>query len=123
MHNSSCLGDRTHVYSLGPVELMERATIAQEAYLCTGTHDFDKPTLPLQTAKILVSADAFVGARAFVMPGVTIGDGAIVGACSVVTADVPAWTVVAGNPAALVKKRNQPDGQSSLSVTQDQLST
>lgn len=99
MHDRACLGDRANAYSLGEIEIHEHATIAQEAYLCTGTHQFDHPALPLQTAKITIGARAFVGGRAFIMPAVTIGAGAIVGACSVVTKDVPADSVVAGNPA------------------------
>jgi putative colanic acid biosynthesis acetyltransferase WcaF len=85
---------------------MSDATVAQEAYLCTGTHDFSNPARPLQTSKILIGKSAFVGARAFVMPGVTIGEKAIVGACSVVTKDVHANTCVAGNPARLIGASN-----------------
>jgi putative colanic acid biosynthesis acetyltransferase WcaF len=99
LHHLACLGDRANAYSLGEIEIHEQATVAQEAYLCTGTHQFDHPALPLQTAKITIGTKAFIGARAFILPGVTIGAGAIVGACSVVTKDVPADSVVAGNPA------------------------
>ena len=105
MHDRAALGDRACAYSLGPIEIGARATVAQEAYLCTGTHDFADPTLPLQTAPIHVGEDAFVGARAFVLPGVTIGARAIVGAMSVVTRDVPPDAVAAGNPARIVKQR------------------
>ena len=99
MEHRACLGDRANAYSLGPIHLGEAATIAQEAYLCTGTHVFSDPNLPLRTAPIRVEGGAFVGARAFVLPGVTVGAGAVVGACAVVTKDVPPRAVVAGNPA------------------------
>jgi len=99
LHSQSCLGDRAHAYALGRIVLGHRATLAQEAYLCTGTHDLQDPALPLITAPIVVGDNAFLGARAFVMPGVTIGANAIVGACSVVTRDVPPSITVAGNPA------------------------
>lgn len=99
LHDRSCLGDRANAYSLGEIEIGERATVAQEAYLCTGTHEFDDPSLPLRVAKISVGADAFIGARAFILPGVRIGARAIVGACAVVTRDVADGTIVAGNPA------------------------
>jgi putative colanic acid biosynthesis acetyltransferase WcaF len=93
------LGDRTNVYNLGPVIIERRAVIGQEAYLCTGTHDLSLPSIPLQTAPIHIGADAFLGARAFIMPGVRIGERAIVGACSVVTKNVAPGVIVKGNPA------------------------
>jgi putative colanic acid biosynthesis acetyltransferase WcaF len=99
LHDRACLGDRAHAYSLGEIEIHADATVAQEAYLCTGTHQFDSPQRPLQTAKITVGAGAFICARAFVLPGITIGPRAIVGACAVVTRDVPEAARVAGNPA------------------------
>jgi putative colanic acid biosynthesis acetyltransferase WcaF len=105
LHDRACLGDRAVAYSLGVIELMPRSTVAQEAYLCTGTHDFSDAGLPLLTAGIVVDEDAFVGARAFVMPGVTVGRGAVVGACSVVTRDVEKWTVSAGNPCRQIGSR------------------
>jgi putative colanic acid biosynthesis acetyltransferase WcaF len=102
LHHRSCLGDRSHAYCLDMVEINEGACVAQEAYLCTGTHDFNLPHWPLQTAPIRIGADAFIGARAFVLAGVSIGDRAIIGACSVVTRSVPAAAVVAGNPARVL---------------------
>jgi putative colanic acid biosynthesis acetyltransferase WcaF len=109
LHDRACLGDRADAYSLGPIELHEASTVAQEAYLCTGTHDFDSPTLALQTAPISIGPHAFVCARAFILPGVTVGARAIVGACAVVTRDVAPGSRVAGNPA-------RPVGQSTVST-------
>jgi putative colanic acid biosynthesis acetyltransferase WcaF len=101
----ACLGDRANAYSLGEIEIGEHATVAQEAYLCTGTHLFEDASLSLRTGKIIIASHVFVGARAFVLPGVTIGPRAVIGACSVVTRDVPAGTVVAGNPARQIGTR------------------
>lgn len=99
LHHRACLGDGAAAYSLGRIELREGATVAQEAYLCTGTHDFSSAELPLQTAAIVIGRGAFVGARAFVLPGVTLGENCVVGAMAVVTRDVAAGARVAGNPA------------------------
>jgi len=104
LHDRSCLGDRANLYSLGEIEIGVRAIIAQEAYLCTGTHNLTLAHIPLQVAKITVADDVFVGARAFVLPGISIGTGAIVGACSVVTKNVPARMLVAGNPARQIRE-------------------
>ncbi|MGI9087941.1 MAG: DapH/DapD/GlmU-related protein [Chthoniobacterales bacterium] len=105
LRDRACLGDRANVYSLGEIEIGARATIAQEAYLSTGSHDFLTTRIPLVTAKILVGEDAFVGARAFVMPGITIGARSVIGACSVVTKDVPPDSYAAGNPCRVLRAR------------------
>lgn len=105
LHDRACLGDRANAYSLGEIEIGARATVAQEAYLSAGTHDFDDPNLPLVAGKIIIGEDAFVGARAFVLPGVKIGARSVVGACSVVTKDVPENVIAAGNPCHVIRPR------------------
>ena len=54
--------------------------------------------------KVIIGNNVWIGDKATVLPGVSIGDGAIIGANSVVTKDVPAFSVVAGNPAKIIKK-------------------
>lgn len=105
MHDRSALGERTTAYTLGAIVIEERATVAQEAYLCSATHKFDDPNIPLVTAPITIKADSFIGARAFVMPGITIGEGTVIGACSVVTKDVPDWVFAVGNPCRVTRPR------------------
>jgi putative colanic acid biosynthesis acetyltransferase WcaF len=105
LHHRACLGDRAEAYSLGPVMIGEGATVAQGACLCAGTHDFEDPAMPLVTHPVVIGRGAFLGARAFILPGVTVGERAVIGACSVVTRDVPAGTVVAGNPARQIGTR------------------
>lgn len=107
LHDRACLGDRANAYSLGEIEIGARAVVAQEAYLSTGSHDFSQRSMPLAVAKITIGEDAFVGARAFVMPGVKIGARAIVGACSVVTSDVPDDVFAAGNPCRVLRPRER----------------
>jgi putative colanic acid biosynthesis acetyltransferase WcaF len=105
MYHKSCIGDRANVYTLGKIEILEHAVIAQEAYICTGTHAFDKTAMNLITIPITIGKHAFVGARAFIMPGITVGDYAVIGANSLVSMDVEPWTVVGGNPAKFIKNR------------------
>ncbi|NVO27993.1 acyltransferase [Donghicola sp. C2-DW-16] len=54
---------------------------------------------------VIIGNDVWLGARAMVMPGVTIGDGAIIGAGSVVTRDIPPMTIAAGVPAKVISQR------------------
>lgn len=107
LHDRAALGDRANAYSLGLIEIHEGATVAQEAYICTGTHAFDQANQNLVTIPIRIGARCFIGARAFILPGVVIGDDAIVGAGSVVTKSVPANTIVAGNPAVRIPARSR----------------
>ncbi|MCW2118503.1 DapH/DapD/GlmU-related protein [Flavobacterium sp. 7A] len=105
LHDRACLGDRTNAYTLGIIEIHENATVGQEVYLCTGTHAFNKPEFNLITNKITIHKNVFIGARAFIMPGVTIEENAIIGACSLVTKNVTKNTIVGGNPAKFLKLR------------------
>ncbi|MCX6967576.1 MAG: DapH/DapD/GlmU-related protein [Verrucomicrobia bacterium] len=107
LHDRACLGDRANAYTLGEIEIGARSVIAQEAYLCTGTHDLNDPKLPLQVAKITIGNDVFIGARAFLMPGIRVGDRAVVGACSLVTKDVAQESIVGGNPAKVLRTRSK----------------
>lgn len=99
LHHLASIGDRTHLYCLAEIVVEKGAIVAQEVYICTGTHDFSDPIRPLQTAPVSIGLDSFIGARAFILPGVNVGTGAIIGACSVVTRSVKPYTSVAGNPA------------------------
>jgi putative colanic acid biosynthesis acetyltransferase WcaF len=102
----SAVGDRAILYALGPITIGHRATISQGAHLCAGTHDYRDPVMPLLKLPIEVGDDAWICADAFVGPNVHIGSRAIVGARAVVMRDVPNDTVVAGNPARIINKRN-----------------
>src|SRR6266550_1783749 len=67
------------------------------AHICAGTHDHTKPDFPLLRPPITIGPEAWVCADAFVGPGVTIGEGAILGARAVAMKDVNPWTIVVGN--------------------------
>ncbi len=58
---------------------------------------------------VVIGDDVWIGGRVTILPGITIGHGAVIGACSVVTKDVPPYAVVAGNPARIVKYRKEPE--------------
>ena len=105
MEGRSCLGPNSEVYNLGSVHIKNGATISQYVYICNGTHDLSNTKLPLMIGEIIINENVFIGAKALILPGINIGEGAIIGAGSVVTKDVEAWCIVAGNPAKFIKKR------------------
>ncbi len=102
------LGRRVICYSMAPVSLAERAVVSQGVHLCTGSHDHESENFQLYSRPITIGADAWICAEAFLAPGVVIGDGAVIGARSVVTRDQPAWMVCAGNPCKPMKPRTPP---------------
>lgn len=99
------VGDDASLYSLGTITLGDHVMVSQEAYLCAGTHDHTQLSLPLLTPPIEVENNAWICARAFVGPGIRIGAGSLVAAAAVVVKDVEPWTMVGGNPARFIKKR------------------
>ncbi|MFT5705897.1 MAG: putative colanic acid biosynthesis acetyltransferase WcaF [Oceanospirillaceae bacterium] len=101
----SSIGEHAYIYNLGQITIAEKTTISQRVHLCAGTHDYHMPTLPLLTPPIVIGEQVWVCADAFVGPNVSIDDGAVIGACSVVTKNVATWNVVAGNPAKFIKNR------------------
>jgi putative colanic acid biosynthesis acetyltransferase WcaF len=95
------------LYSQGHISLGKRAVVSQGAHLCAGTHDYTQPGFPLVTKPIQVGNHVWIAAEAFVHAGVSIGEGAVIGARSVVQKDMPSWTVCAGHPCKPIKERKQ----------------
>lgn len=106
MERYACLSTNVDCYNVALVKIEANATISQGVYLCTASHDITDPLNPLITASIVVEAQAWIAVDAFVGMGVTVGQGAVVGARAAVFKDVEPWTVVGGNPAKVIKKRN-----------------
>jgi putative colanic acid biosynthesis acetyltransferase WcaF len=105
----SAIGEWALIYNLGRVTIGERATLSQRVHVCAGTHDYRDASMPLLKPPVFIENSTWICADAFVGPGVTVYEGAVVGARSVVVKDVPAWSVVAGNPARVIKARAMSD--------------
>ncbi|MCT0200798.1 putative colanic acid biosynthesis acetyltransferase [Synechococcus sp. CS-1325] len=108
MADYSTLGRRVIVYSMAPICLGVRAVVSQGVHLCTGSHDHQSENFQLYAQPITIGADAWICAEAFLGPGVSIGDGSVIGARAVATRDQPAWMVCAGNPCRPLKPRIPP---------------
>ncbi len=118
MGDYSALGDHVNVYNLGPIRIGDHTVVSQFAHLCNGTHDYKDPTLPLLRPEMYIGSGVWVCADAFIGPGVTIGNNAVVGARAVVMRDVPEQAIVSGNPASVVRTRPMPDDKSSDSTAE-----
>ena len=99
----AAIADGADIYNADRIEIGDYAVISQGAYLCGASHDYTSWDFPLITAPIVVGARAWVAARAIVQMDVTVGEGCVIGAGSVVTHDLPAWTVCAGVPCRPIK--------------------
>ena len=115
MERDSSLADGVDCYNVAPITLGVGAIVSQRSFLCSATHDYNHREFFLIARAIVIEAGAWVAAEAFIGPGVTVSAGAVVGARACVTWDVAPWTVVAGNPARVVKQRQRTDGAVGLS--------
>jgi putative colanic acid biosynthesis acetyltransferase WcaF len=106
MNDHSCLSHHVDCYCVDKVTLGTNVTVSQYSFLCTASHDYTQQEMPLVTAPITIQDNAWITADVFIALGVTIGEGSVVGARSVVTKDVAPWTVVAGHPAKFIKVRH-----------------
>ncbi|HIG21945.1 WcaF family extracellular polysaccharide biosynthesis acetyltransferase [Henriciella sp.] len=101
----SWIGEGVWIDNLAQVEIGSNACISQDAYLCTGSHDWSSRTFDLIVKPIVVGDAAWVAARATVGPGVTIGEGAVLGLGATASRDLQPWKVYFGNPAVASKLR------------------
>jgi len=105
MREGACLSRNVDCYNVDPIVLGRQALVSQYAFLCAASHDYEDLAMPLVTGPITIGDRAWVTAGAFIGPGVTVGEGGVALARSVVVRDVEPWTVVGGAPARMVKQR------------------
>ena len=107
------IGDHTRIglgnTIIGPVKIGNEVIIAQNAVLSALNHKFEDVTKSIlnqgvETDQITISNNVWIGANSAILAGVHIGEHVVVGAGSVVTKDVPPYSVVVGNPARIVKR-------------------
>lgn len=98
-------GEDCWIDNLTLVRIGDNVCISQGAYLCTGNHDWEDPAFGLIVRPIRIEDGAWIGARSSVGPGTVIGESAVVGLGAVVTRNVPAGEIHAGNPATFIRHR------------------
>lgn len=99
------LGEDAWLLNLAAITLGNNVVVSQRAFLCTGNHDWASQTFDLRASPIEIEDGAWIGASAFIGPGVKIGSHCVVTAGSVVTSDLPPWMVCGGNPCRPIKPR------------------
>lgn len=90
----------------GKIEIGENCSISRNVSIITLGHEPDDKSFALKAGKVTIGKDVWIGIGAIILPGIDIGDAAIIGAGSVVTKDVPKGSIVAGNPAKFIRKRS-----------------
>lgn len=99
--------DGVEIYNPSPMQFASHVILSQGAYLCGATHDYNDPRFPLVAYRMSFGAYSWICARASVLPGVNMGEGAVLGLGSVAGRDLEPWGVYAGNPAQKVRERTR----------------
>jgi acetyltransferase-like isoleucine patch superfamily enzyme len=102
--NYGCL-----LYTTGGLIIGEHVSISAGVWLVTGEHDINDPMFAASYKPIVIGDYVWIGMRATILAGVTIGHGAVIMAGAVVAHDVPPYAIVGGVPARLVKQREKQD--------------
>ncbi|MDH4135796.1 MAG: acyltransferase [Anaerolineae bacterium] len=90
-----------------PLTIGDNVSISEEAMLLTLEHDPDSPTFEMRGEPVVIKDRVFLGTRVIVLPGITIGEGAVVAAGAVVSYDVEDYAIVGGVPARMIRYRNR----------------
>lgn len=99
--NSGCILD-----GRGGICIGDNVSISFRTNLITGSHRVNSSSFEYFTKKIVIEDNVWIGINSTILPGVVIGKGAIVAACSVVTKDIPPMAIVAGIPAKIIGYRD-----------------
>jgi len=103
------IGDRAFLDGRAPLQIGNHVDIASEVMIYNSEHDINADDFGAIVAPVTIKDYVFIGPRAIILPGVTIGKGAIVAAGAVVTKDVPEFTMVGGVPAKVIGERTLKD--------------
>ena len=107
--DNSQIGERSQIGAY--TKIGSDVIMAPDVIIWTISHAFDRTDIPINQQgatdikPVIIGDDVWIGQRAIIKPGVTVGNHAIIGAGSIVTKDIPEWAIVAGNPARIIKMR------------------
>ncbi len=101
----SWIGDDVTLYTLGPITIGSNTVISQKSYICAADHDYAHVTFPIRERPVRIGDQVWISGDVWVGPGVTIADGAVVGARSNVVNDMPEAMVCVGSPCRPLRHR------------------
>jgi len=101
----SWIGENSWIDNLAEVEIGDNVCISQGVYLCTGSHNWSKESFDLIVRPIVLENNSWIAAFCVVGPGVTIGEGTVLGLGSTTTKSLESWKVYSGFPAAFIRDR------------------
>lgn len=110
INDNVCIGADFHVSCTKSIVIEKNVLISDRVFIADGIHGFENINIPvidqpmINKGKVLIKEGSFLGINVVILPGVTVGKNSVVGASSVVTQDVPDYSVVIGNPARIIKK-------------------
>lgn len=103
--DNAWIGDDVVLYTLGEIVIEHDVVVSQGSYLCAADHDYTAVDFTIRARPIRIRQEAWVASQVFVGPGVTVGEGAVIGARSAVFADMPPRMVCMGSPCVPCKPR------------------
>lgn len=103
------IGEKALLDGRAPLVIGNHVDIASDVMIYNSKHDIESPDFEAKDAPVKIEDYVFVGPRSIILPGVTIGKGAIVAAAAVVTKDVLPFAIVAGVPAKIIGERKNKD--------------
>ncbi|MGB3309227.1 MAG: acyltransferase [Nodosilinea sp.] len=104
---NSVINQNCRIDNRGTVKIGKNVSISAEVCILTADHDLQSPGFRGRTRPVLIDDYVFIGTRALILPGVTLGKGSAVAAGAVVTKNVPSHAIVAGVPAKQIKSREK----------------
>lgn len=105
MGHRSIIGYNAFLDARRSITIGENVNISGDVAIFTAEHDINSPSFGDKGGQVVINDWAYIGTRAMILPGVTIGEGAVVASGAVVTKDVKPWTMVGGVPAKYIKDR------------------
>ncbi len=107
--NDTIVGDHVFLDGRAPLSIGDHVDIASSVMIYNSEHDLEKEDFSAREEPVEIKDYVFIGPRAIILPGVTVGKGAVVAAGAVVTKDVPNFTIVGGVPAKEIGERKNHD--------------